>query len=114
MGNCLFCDIITKTKPAQIVYEDNETLAFKDIHPQASVHILVVPKKHIATLLDMTEDDEKLIGKMVLVAANLSKEYGISHKGFRLVFNCNKEAGQSVFHIHLHLIGGRRMSWPPG
>lgn len=114
MRNCLFCDIISKSKPGQIVYEDDSIVAMKDINPQASVHILIVPRKHIPTLLDMTEEDEKLVGKMVLVAANLSKEFGISGKGFRLVFNCNKEAGQSIYHIHLHLIGGRRMSWPPG
>jgi histidine triad (HIT) family protein len=103
-----------KINQGQIVYEDEDIVALKDIHPQASVHILIVPRKHIPTLLDMTEEDEKLVGKMVLVAANLSKEFGISSRGFRLVFNCNKEAGQSIYHIHLHLIGGRKMNWPPG
>jgi histidine triad (HIT) family protein len=114
MSECIFCDIISGKIPAQIVFENEEITAIKDITPQAPTHILVLPKKHIPTLLELNEEDEKLIGKMVMVASRLAKEYNIDSKGFRLVFNCNKDAGQSVYHIHMHLLGGRRMGWPPG
>jgi histidine triad (HIT) family protein len=114
MAECIFCDVINRKIPSKIVYEDEYITAIEDINPQAPTHLLILPKKHIPTILDMTEEDEKLIGKMVLVAGQLSKKYKIDGRGFRLVFNCNRDGGQTVFHIHLHLVGGRRMTWPPG
>ncbi|MDA8432554.1 MAG: histidine triad nucleotide-binding protein [Nitrospiraceae bacterium] len=114
MSDCLFCGIISKKIPARIVYEDEAVAAFEDANPQAPVHTLVVPKKHIPTTLDITEEDQKLIGKMFRVANRIAKEKGIAERGFRLVMNTNPEAGQSVYHIHLHLLGGRPMHWPPG
>lgn len=112
--NCLFCKIISKEIPSKIVYEDEYVLAFEDVTPQAPVHILIVPKKHISTSLDIQEEDNELIGRMSQAANVIAKEKGIAEKGFRTVMNCNREAGQTVFHIHLHLLGGRAMQWPPG
>jgi histidine triad (HIT) family protein len=97
-----------------IVYEDSDILAFRDISPQAPVHILVIPKKHISTLNDIKPEDVELMGKIFLVVQKVANEEGISEKGFRTVFNCNRDAGQEVFHIHLHVLGGRKMTWPPG
>ena len=114
MADCLFCKIIAREIPATIVYEDDRVLAFNDINPQASTHLLVVPKRHVATLNDLTADDDALVGEVVRRAAALAKERGISAGGFRTVFNTNRDAGQTVFHIHLHLIGGRSLAWPPG
>ncbi|MDZ7723139.1 MAG: histidine triad nucleotide-binding protein [candidate division KSB1 bacterium] len=111
--SCLFCDIIEKKIPADIVYEDKQVLAFRDISPQAPTHILIIPKKHIATTNDLAEPDAELIGRVILAAKDLAKQQGLEN-GYRLVFNCNKDAGQAVFHIHCHLLGGRRMQWPPG
>ena len=111
---CLFCRIITREIPASIVYEDDRVLAFNDINPQAPTHVLVVPKKHIATLNDLAAGDDQIVGEVVRRAAAIAADRGISAGGFRTVFNTNKEAGQTVFHIHLHLIGGRSMHWPPG
>lgn len=112
--NCLFCRIINKEIPAKIVYEDEHVLAFEDINPQAPVHILVVPKKHIPTSLDIQEGDDELIGRMFRAANAIAKEKGVAERGFRAVMNCNREAGQTVFHIHLHIVGGRALHWPPG
>ena len=112
--NCLFCKIVDKEIPAKIVYEDEHVLAFEDLNPQAPVHILVIPKKHISTSLDIQEEDNELIGRMSRAASAIAKEKGIAENGFRTVMNCNRDAGQTVFHIHLHLIGGRAMHWPPG
>jgi histidine triad (HIT) family protein len=112
--SCLFCKIIKQEIPANIVYEADDILAFEDVNPQAPVHILVIPRKHIATTLDITDDDNELIGKMHQVAAKIAQDRSVADKGFRLVMNCNRDAGQTVFHIHLHLIGGRPMNWPPG
>jgi histidine triad (HIT) family protein len=112
--NCLFCKIINREIPAKIVYEDDAVLAFEDINPQAPVHLLVIPKKHIATTLDMTEDDHALVGRLLATANRLAMEKGVAEQGFRTVINCNRDAGQTVFHVHLHLLGGRPMSWPPG
>ena len=112
--NCLFCKIINKEIPAKIVYEDDTVLAFEDINPQAPVHILVIPNKHIATSLDVTEDDHALMGQLLQTANKLARERGVAEQGFRTVMNCNRDAGQTVFHIHLHLLAGRPMSWPPG
>ncbi len=112
--SCLFCKIISKEIPAKIVYEDEHALAFEDINPQAPVHILVIPKKHISTSLDIAPEDYELIGKLIEIANKLARENSVAEKGFRVVLNCNREAGQTVFHIHLHLLGGRAMHWPPG
>lgn len=111
---CLFCKIIAREVPASIVYEDDRVLAFNDINPQGPTHVLVVPKQHIATLNDLTGDDDRTIGELVRRAAAIARERGLSAGGFRTVFNTNEDAGQTVFHIHLHLIGGRRLHWPPG
>jgi len=112
--NCLFCRIIKGEIPSQIVYESPEILGFRDINPQAPTHILLVPRQHIATTNDLEDAHAEIIGKLVLVARDLAKKEGISEAGYRLVFNCNRNAGQAVFHIHLHLLGGRVFSWPPG
>lgn len=112
--DCLFCKIINKEIPAKTVYEDDNVLAFEDINPQAPVHIIVIPKKHIATSLDVKDEDNELIGRMLQVASIIAKDKGIAERGFRTVINCNREAGQTVFHLHLHLFGGRAMNWPPG
>jgi histidine triad (HIT) family protein len=113
-ADCLFCLIINREIHASIVYEDEWVLAFNDINPQAPTHVLVVPKRHIATLNDLNPDDDSIVGELVRRAAAIAKERGISAGGFRTVFNTNREAGQTVFHIHLHLLGGRAMHWPPG
>jgi histidine triad (HIT) family protein len=112
--NCLFCKIIAKEIPAKTVYEDETVLAFEDINPQAPVHILIIPKKHISTTLDIGNDDHALIGHMVEVANMIARDKKVAERGFRLVMNCNRESGQTVFHIHLHLLAGRAMHWPPG
>ncbi len=112
--SCLFCKIIKQEIPAKIVHEDNDVLAFEDVNPQAPVHVLVIPRKHISTTLEITDDDNELIGKMYQVAATIAKNRKVADSGFRLVMNCNKDAGQTVFHIHLHMLAGRPMSWPPG
>ena len=112
--SCLFCRIVAGEIPSKIAYQDDALVAFHDINPQAPVHFLIVPRKHIATLNDVTPDDEPLIGRMHARAAALAHELGVAERGYRAVFNCNSEAGQSVFHIHLHVLGGRPMAWPPG
>ena len=112
--DCLFCKIIKGEIPAKIIYEDEKVLVFEDIKPQAPVHTLVIPKKHISTLLEITGEDNELIGYLFQVANRIARDKGIADRGFRLVINCNREAGQTVFHVHLHLLGGRTMSWPPG
>jgi len=111
---CLFCKIIAREIPSSVVYEDDDLLAFNDINPQAPTHVLVVPKRHIATLSDLQPSDDGLIGEMVRRAAAIAKERRVEAAGFRTVFNTNKDAGQTVFHIHLHLLGGRSLGWPPG
>ena len=114
MSDCLFCKIIDHKIPASIVYEDDRVIAFEDITPQGPTHVLVVPKRHIPSLNELTPADDAMIGEVVRRAAAIAKERGIEAGGFRTVFNTNKNAGQTVFHIHLHLIGGRSMAWPPG
>jgi histidine triad (HIT) family protein len=111
---CLFCKIAEKKLPAKIVYEDDLAIAFEDTNPQAPIHTLVVPKKHISTNLDLRKEDNTLIGHLFHVANKIATSKGIADRGFRLVMNCNPESGQTVFHIHLHILGGRRMRWPPG
>jgi histidine triad (HIT) family protein len=112
--SCIFCRIVNKEIPAKIVYEDDKVLAFHDINPQAPYHILVIPKKHISTLLELTEEDKDLIGHIFLVMNKLAQELGVAERGYRVVVNCNEEAGQTVFHVHFHFLAGREMHWPPG
>jgi len=114
MSDTIFTKIINKEIPAKIEYEDDDVLAFADINPQAPVHILIIPKKPIPTLNDLQANDEELTGKIILVAKKLAAEKGIAESGYRLVFNCNRDGGQEVYHIHCHLLGGRAMNWPPG
>jgi histidine triad (HIT) family protein len=114
MADCLFCKIVERKIPASLVYEDEFVLAFNDINPQAPTHVLVVPKRHIESLNEISTEDDRLVGELVRRAAAIAKERGLSEGGFRTVFNTNRDAGQTVFHIHLHLLGGRTMHWPPG
>jgi histidine triad (HIT) family protein len=114
MSECLFCKFVSGEITPNIVYQDDEVLAFRDINPQSPTHILIVPKRHIPTLNDLTPEDAELVGKLYLTAKKLAEDEGIDESGYRTVMNCNEEAGQSVFHIHLHLLGGRPMAWPPG
>ena len=110
----IFTKIINKEIPANIVYEDDDFLAFNDINPQAPVHILIIPKKEIKTVNDISSSDATILGKLFLIAKKIAKQMSIDKDGYRLVMNCNEYGGQSVYHIHLHLIGGRKLSWPPG
>jgi histidine triad (HIT) family protein len=114
MSDCLFCKIINREIPGSIVYEDDRVLAFNDIAPRAPTHVLIVPKRHIPSLNDLSVEDDQLVGELVRRAAAIAKERGLSDGGFRTVFNTNRDAGQTVFHVHLHLLGGRSMAWPPG
>lgn len=114
MSNCLFCRIAAGEIPAELIHQDDEIIAFRDINPQAPHHVLIIPRRHIETILDLKEDDAGLTGRMVLAAGKIASELGLSERGYRLVFNCKRDAGQEVFHIHLHLLGGRRLTWPPG
>ena len=114
MSDTIFAKIIRKEIPSDIVYEDDVMLAFRDINPKAPEHILLIPKKPVATVNDIEESDAELVGQMVLRAAKIAKDLGFAGEGYRLVFNCNKHGGQDVYHIHLHLLGGRQMTWPPG
>lgn len=112
--DCLFCKIIEGTIPSEKVFENNSIYAFNDINPQAPIHILIIPKKHIETLNDIDDDQKKLIGDMIITAKYLAEKKGFAAAGYRTVFNCNAHGGQDVYHIHLHLLGGRQMNWPPG
>ncbi len=111
---CLFCEIVAGRIPSRIVFQDDEVLAFHDIQPQAPVHLLVIPKRHVTSLLDLAPSDDALVGRLARTARDLAREQGVDAGGFRLVFNCGDDAGYSVYHIHLHLLGGRRLGWPPG
>ena len=114
MAECIFCKIARKEIPAKIVYEDRQVVAFEDMNAQAPVHTLVIPKSHFATFNDVGAGEEALLGHMMLVATRVAGDKGLRDQGYRLVANCMESAGQSVFHIHLHLLGGRRFAWPPG
>lgn len=114
MSDCLFCRMVNGEIRADTVYEDEEVLAFRDINPQAPVHVLIVPKRHIATLNDLQDDDEALVGQLFMAARQIARQEGIDEKGYRTLINCNAAAGQTVFHLHLHVLGGRIMHWPPG
>lgn len=113
MDTCLFCKIANRERPGKIVYEDEQSVAFEDINPKAPVHILIVPRQHLATILDANQTDDRLLGHLLLVANRIAKQIGIAERGFRLVINCNSEGGQAVYHLHLHLLGGRPLSWHP-
>ena len=113
METCLFCKIVKRELSAKIVYEDDDSVAFEDINPKAPIHILIVPRRHLATLLDASQSDDRLLGHLLLVANSVARQKGIAERGFRLVLNCNSEGGQVVFHLHLHLLGGQRLSWRP-
>lgn len=112
--NCLFCKIATGELNTQLIYDEDDIVAFHDIAPQAPHHILIIPKKHIATINDIQVEDNVLIGNMMLAAQKIAKKLGLSDDGFRVVMNCNRHGGQAVYHIHFHLLGGRQMGWPPG
>lgn len=112
--DCLFCKIAKEEIPAHIIYQDDHVVIFEDINPQAPHHLIIIPRKHISTLNELHDEDTETVGHMVQSATKLAKQLGIAKDGYRLVFNCNQAAGQSVFHIHLHLLGGRFLSWPPG
>ena len=109
-SDCLFCKIVNRELPADVVYEDDELLAFNDISPQAPTHILIIPKHHVATVNDLTDSDLEIPGKLVLRARAIAAEKGIADSGFRLIMNCNRQGGQTVFHVHLHLLGGRQLT----
>ena len=114
MSDCLFCKILDGEIPCDKVYENDHVIAFRDLNPQAPTHILVIPRKHIATVNDLTPDDKNIVGEMVLAAQQVAQLEGIEEEGYRLIMNCNEGAGQTVFHIHMHILGGRIMNWPPG
>jgi histidine triad (HIT) family protein len=114
MEDCIFCKIINKEIPASIVLEDDKMIAFNDINPQAPIHILLIPKEHFATLNDIPEEKKNILSHLLLKARQIAQEKGIAEKGYRIVLNTERDSGQEVFHIHLHLLGGRRMHWPPG
>ncbi|GAA0855367.1 histidine triad nucleotide-binding protein [Aliiglaciecola litoralis] len=113
MSETIFTKIIAREIPAEIIYEDDDVLAFNDINPQAPTHFLVIPKKPIATINDIQAEDAPLIGKMYLAAAHIAKQQGFSENGYRAVMNCNPDGGQTVYHIHLHVLAGKPMGWPP-
>ncbi|MGB2064745.1 histidine triad nucleotide-binding protein [Marinomonas gallaica] len=112
--DCLFCKLVNGDIPAKILYQDEDVIAFEDIAPQAPTHFLVIPKRHISTLNDLSNDDAALVGKLPITAAKIAKELGIDESGYRVVMNCNEMGGQTVYHIHMHVLGGRSMTWPPG
>jgi len=114
MHDCLFCKLVAGLIPSSVVFQDDDVFAFRDINPQAPFHVLVVPTRHIATLNDVAPGDEGLLGAMLRRAAALAAEHGYAERGYRTVFNCNADAGQTVFHLHLHVLGGRSLAWPPG
>jgi histidine triad (HIT) family protein len=112
--DCLFCKILAREIPADVVYDSDTVFAFRDINPQASTHVVIIPKQHIATINDIKVDDQAIVGSLFTAASEIAKQEGLSDRGYRVVMNCNEDAGQTVFHIHLHLLGGRKMGWPPG
>ena len=113
-NDCLFCRIVDGNLSADIVYENDSLIAFRDINPKAPTHILLIPRSHIATMNDLEDGDKALVGELFVTAARIAADEGLADDGYRVVMNCNAAAGQSVFHIHLHLMGGRTMTWPPG
>lgn len=113
-GDCLFCKFVSGAIPADIVYETDDVLAFRDINPQAPTHILIIPRKHIPTINKLDDSDTGLVGLLFAAARDIAKDEGVAEHGYRVTMNCNKGAGQTVFHLHLHLLGGRNFTWPPG
>ena len=114
MTDCIFCKIVAGEIPAAAVYDDDQVLAFRDIQPEAPVHIIIIPKRHIATLNDLTLADAELIGRMHLAARQVALDLGVADSGYRTLINCNRDAGQYIFHVHMHLLAGRNLGWPPG
>jgi histidine triad (HIT) family protein len=114
VSGCIFCRVIEGSIPAKIVYQDEHTLAFDDINPQAPVHTLVIPKRHVASVQELGESDQALLGRILLTCAKIAKDKGLSDSGFRLIANTGRDGGQTVFHLHFHVMGGRHMGWPPG
>ena len=114
VSDCIFCKIAKKEIPSRIVHEDSELVAFHDINPQAPTHLVLIPKTHLERVSELTPETAPLAGKLVLTANRLAKQFGFSENGYRLVINCNRDGGQTVFHLHLHLLGGRSFHWPPG
>ncbi len=114
MSDCLFCKIVAKTIPAKVVHEDDHTLAFDDIHPQSPVHTLVIPKRHVASVQDLGEADQTLLARLLLTCTKVARDKGLADSGFRFVANTGRDGGQTVFHLHFHVMGGRHMAWPPG
>jgi histidine triad (HIT) family protein len=112
--DCIFCKMVSGAIKPDTVYEDDDFLAFRDINPQAPVHVLIIPKRHISTLNDVTEAEAALLGRLLLIAQRIAREAGVADSGYRTAISCNRGGGQSVFHLHLHLLGGRYMKWPPG
>ncbi|MCP4994449.1 MAG: histidine triad nucleotide-binding protein [Gammaproteobacteria bacterium] len=114
MSDCLFCKMVAGEIEPDVVYQDDDLLAFRDINPQAPVHILIIPKQHISTLNEFNDENILLMGKMTLLAQQLATQEGIADEGYRIAVNCNDKGGQDIFHLHMHLLGGRQMRWPPG
>ena len=114
MSSCIFCRIIDGSIPAKIVFQDEHTLAFDDINPQAPVHTLVIPKRHVASVQDLGESDQALLGRLLLTCTKIAKDKGLAESGFRVVANTGRDGGQTVSHLHFHVMGGRHMGWPPG
>ncbi len=114
MSDCLFCKVVAGEVPADIIYDNEHVLAFRDISPQAPTHLLIIPRRHISTINDLDAGDNELVGQLFLAAKEVAAQEGVDEVGYRVVMNCNEDAGQTVFHIHLHLMGGREMRWPPG
>jgi histidine triad (HIT) family protein len=114
MTDCIFCRIAAGEIPADLVYEDDLVVGFRDLNPQAPTHVLLIPRKHIASINELQPEDEAIIGRLYAAAAKVAAQEGFAESGYRTVINCNDDGGQTVFHVHLHLLGGRRMSWPPG
>ncbi|MCW8942375.1 MAG: histidine triad nucleotide-binding protein [Gammaproteobacteria bacterium] len=114
MSDCLFCKIRDGEIPADIIFENDDVLAFNDVNPQAPVHLLIIPKKHISTVNDVVDDDQVVMGKLFSAAKDIANQRGVNDDGYRLVVNCNEKAGQTVFHIHMHLLADRALTWPPG
>ena len=114
MNDCLFCKMISGEIPCDIVYENESVFAFRDIDPKAPTHILLIPRKHVRSINELGESDQTLAGELLLIAKKIAKDEGIDESGFRTIFNTNSDGGQTVFHIHMHILGGRKMAWPPG
>ncbi len=112
--DCLFCNILAGDVPAEIIYESDTVIAFRDINPRAPMHVLIVPREHISTINDIDTEHEAIVGSLFTAARDIAAQEGVSEEGYRAVMNCNSDGGQSVFHLHLHVLGGRMLTWPPG